>query len=99
MRPIGDCAGLAEALAGLPCSPREGLSIKRRALTGSAAGGDMVATMHFASLGLSRKMRYKLFDFLGGRTSTRTKNPLIKSQLLYQLRSATAPPPYTGLKA
>jgi hypothetical protein len=33
----------------------------------------------------------QLFDFLGGRTRARTWDPLIKSQLLYQLSYAPAP--------
>src|SRR5215510_12075812 len=37
-----------------------------------------------------RKSCY-LFDFIGGRTRTRTLDPLIKSQLLYQLSYAPGP--------
>ena len=35
----------------------------------------------------------QVFDFIGGRTRTRTWDPLIKSQLLYQLSYAPEMPP------
>ncbi len=37
-----------------------------------------------------------MFDFIGGRTRTRTWDPLIKSQLLYQLSYAPETPAAGG---
>ena len=41
----------------------------------------------------------QLFDFIGGRTRTRTWDPLIKSQLLYQLSYAPGIPPRSPARA
>src|SRR6266853_2245403 len=41
----------------------------------------------------------KMIDLLGGRTRTRTWDPLIKSQLLYQLSYAPGMPPRSPARA
>ena len=43
-----------------------------------------------------KRLSAKIFDFVGGRTRTRTWDPLIKSQLLYQLSYAPEMPAAVG---
>src|SRR5262249_51533902 len=56
----------------------------------AAPGGPHKVRLNLSGLAYSdhRSKILYLFDFFGGRTRTRTWDPLIKSQLLYQLSYA-----------
>ena len=60
---------------------------------GSPCAGVRIGSARLSSLAVEAKKRSQAFEKIGGRTRTRTCDPLIKSQLLYQLSYA---PPQGG---